>query len=118
MKKSGILFLFSITLIFIGFSVGLFFARCSNHNIVYLPADNDTQSNTDSATSVLGKLDINLAGVDDLTLLPGIGKVLAQRIIDYRQENGPFSSIDDLINVSGIGANRLTSISDYITVGG
>ena len=50
--------------------------------------------------------------------LPGIGDVLAQRIVDYRLENGSFSTLEELLNVEGIGKKRLEEIMDMITLGG
>ena len=50
-----------------------------------------------------GPVDINTAGPDELQRLKGVGPALAQRIIDYREENGPFQSVEDLLNVKGIG---------------
>ena len=64
-----------------------------------------------------GRININLATRSELMDLPGIGNVLAGRIIDYRQENGPFSRIEDIRNVSGIGEKRFEAIRDRITVG-
>ena len=63
-------------------------------------------------------VNINTAGIEDLTALPGIGATLAQRIIDYREQNGPFSSPAALLNVEGIGEGTLETILDLITTGG
>jgi competence protein ComEA len=62
------------------------------------------------------KIDINRAEPWLLEALPGIGEVLAQRIVDYRGENGPFKIIEDLLQVSGIGPATFEKIKDYITV--
>lgn len=72
---------------------------------------------SDAADFQSGMININTADVEKLTMLPGIGEVIAQRIVDYREQNGPFLSIDDLMNVEGIGESRLTSITKYITIG-
>lgn len=61
-------------------------------------------------------ININNATVADLITLSGIGEAKAKTIIDYRNENGNFKSIDDLKNVSGIGESLLEKIKDYITV--
>ncbi|MGI9950836.1 helix-hairpin-helix domain-containing protein [Moorellaceae bacterium AZ2] len=63
-----------------------------------------------------GKININTAGLEELDSLPGIGPALAQRILDYRQQHGPFRSIEDLQNVSGIGVKRFEELKDLITV--
>ncbi len=63
-----------------------------------------------------GRININTAGVSELDSLPGIGPSKAQAIIDYRNQNGPFRSVDDLVNVPGIGAKILETIRDLITV--
>jgi competence protein ComEA len=62
------------------------------------------------------KIDINRAELWLLETLPGIGEVLAQRIVDYRSQNGPFRRIEDLLKVSGIGPATFEKIKDYITV--
>ena len=50
-----------------------------------------------------------------LQSLPGIGEVLAERIVEYRAENGPFASVDELDNVYGIGEGKLASIRPFLT---
>jgi competence protein ComEA len=62
------------------------------------------------------KININTATLDQLETLPGIGEVLGQRVIDYREQHGPFHSVDDLLNVSGIGPSHLADIKDSVTV--
>ena len=73
----------------------------------------DTSSGNGSDTELVN---INTASLDELNGLPGIGPNLAQRIIDYRDENGPFSTIEDIMNVSGIGTSIFDEIKDLITI--
>jgi len=63
-----------------------------------------------------GLIDVNTATAIELEELPGVGEVIAQAIVDYRTENGPFTSIDQLVDVSGIGDATLESIRDLVTV--
>lgn len=63
-----------------------------------------------------GKININLATVADFDSLPGIGPVLAQKIVDYREQHGPFKAITDLQKVSGIGPKKYASLEEHITV--
>ena len=72
-----------------------------------------TSSGNGSDTELVN---INTASLDELNALPGIGPNLAQRIIDYRDENGPFSTIEDIMNVSGIGTSIFEEIKGLITV--
>lgn len=64
------------------------------------------------------KCNINTAGREDLKNLYGIGDVLAERITIYREENGKFKSIYELLNIKGMGKSIFNKIKDYITVGG
>jgi len=64
-----------------------------------------------------GLININTAGQDALESLPGLGPTLAQRIVAYREENGPFQTIADVISVSGIGEGKFAQIESLITVG-
>lgn len=125
MKKAGIPPLLLVMAVFTAFLLGFFLGRLNhsesptlsvnmNAPITSTQADKDLNFNA----YVNGKLNINAAEAEDLMLLPGIGETLAQRIIEYRTENGPFASVEDLVNVKGIGASSLEEISAYITVGG
>ncbi len=60
------------------------------------------------------ELDINTADADALATIPGIGDGLAQRIVTFRQQNGPFASVDELLDVAGITEHRLDAIIPYV----
>ena len=62
-------------------------------------------------------ININTASAEELDSLPGIGATLAQRIIEYREQNGPFINPEDIINVPGIGSGNYERFKDMITVG-
>ncbi len=62
------------------------------------------------------KINVNTATAAELEQLPGIGPVLAQRIVEYREAHGPFQSIEDIKKVSGIGEAKFEQIKDLITV--
>lgn len=70
-----------------------------------------------SGTSGGQLIDINSATIQELDTLPGIGPTLAQAIVDYRNEFGPFFAIEDIMFVDGIGADTFEAIKDLITVG-
>jgi competence protein ComEA len=63
-----------------------------------------------------GLININTASATELETLSGIGEVLAATIIEYRTQNGPFASVEDLLDVSGIGPATLDEIRDQVTV--
>lgn len=63
-----------------------------------------------------GKVNINTASAEQLAQLKGIGPALAQRIIEYREKNGPFENPEDLMKVKGIGQKTFESIKEAIVV--
>ena len=80
------------------------------------PAEPETPEIPEVPENSGSLLNINTATAAELETLPGIGEVLAQRIVDYRTEHGPFSSADGLLEVSGIGDKKLEAIESLITV--
>ncbi len=62
-------------------------------------------------------VDINTAGVEELATLPGVGPALAARIVEFREKNGPFESVDDLLKVRGVGEKSLERFRSLVTVG-
>jgi competence protein ComEA len=81
---------------------------------------NETPSPSEDPPSAEGasdKININVAAAAELISLPGIGEVLAQRIIDYRKEHGAFQTIEEIKDVSGIGDAKFNAMKDMITVG-
>jgi competence ComEA-like helix-hairpin-helix protein len=72
----------------------------------------------DDGPAPSGVVNINTAGAAELALLPRIGEKGAQRIIDYRQEHGPFKKPADLMQVKGVGAKTFELMSPHIAVSG
>jgi competence protein ComEA len=78
----------------------------------------DSPAATDSGgTAVSGRVNINTATLSELDALPGIGKVIAQSIIDYREKVGGFKTIEQIKDVDGIGDKKFEAMKDIITVG-
>jgi len=85
---------------------------------VYVPRQGEAASPVlpmRSETAGDGLINVNTAGTSLLESLPGIGPTLAQHIVEYRDANGPFQSVDDLVAVPGIGPATLEKFRDLIT---
>lgn len=76
----------------------------------------DTGNHRSISESGGEKININTASVGELTALPGIGEVIAERIIEYREESGIFLNIEEIMEVSGIGEGKFEAIKDLIAV--
>jgi competence ComEA-like helix-hairpin-helix protein len=64
-----------------------------------------------------GKVNINSANVEQLSTLPGVGEKLAARIVEYRQKSGGFKSLQELMNVKGVGEKNFQRIEAHLTLG-
>ena len=75
---------------------------------------------TPFASVVIGsdtvKIDLNKATIEELSALKGIGQKYAERIVNYREQNGPFEKIDDILLVKGIGEKTFTKIKDQLII--
>ncbi|MDP8238138.1 MAG: helix-hairpin-helix domain-containing protein [Candidatus Hatepunaea meridiana] len=118
-EKRAIWFL--VVILLIGASLRLYRNWANSHQIVLrveTSADSTTKEPVinEITPSTDNPLNINNANEYELTLLPGIGQIKAERIIDYRTKNGSFNSIDDLENVSGIGPKSMEKLRPVIKV--
>lgn len=83
------------------------------------PAEADTVASVSEAVPAEpsdGRIDLNTATLEELDTLPGIGPVLAQRILDYREEYGGFLSVEEIVHVKGIGEKTLEKLKDLVKV--
>lgn len=126
MKKEGQFFLIGLTLLFVGFLLGMLTGRSIGREPVMIqdaptdPVVSDSVTvppeSTSRGVSESGRININTAPAELLDTLPGVGPVLAQRIVAYRQTVGPFRQVSELSNVEGIGNATMLKILDLITV--
>ncbi len=100
------------------FMTGLFAGRMTAaRTAVVLPERTLSRLEVPEASTAAGLVDINRACAEELATLPGIGEVLAGRIIEYREQTGSFAAAEELMNVSGIGEKTFAELKQYITVG-
>lgn len=125
MKKQLSSVLLLVTAVFLALLIGFFLGRntCRPEVSVSIVRNAETAPTTPLSapaeqTEPVFPIDINTADRYQLALLPGIGEVLADRILAYRDAHGRFPCVEELLNVEGIGTKKLEEILDLITTGG
>ena len=129
MKKQRLSVLFIVTIAFVGFTAGFFFGRNQQRDTLQISVSASALTQPTETTlpevipeetiqAVQFPISINTADKEDFMALPGIGEVLALRIITYREEHGNFTYLEELMNVEGIGEGRMEAIMEFITIGG
>lgn len=129
MKKQRMPLLVVLTCLFLAFVFGFFLGRNQTGRSVVVsvpPAMQTEPAQTtvpesepaETAPPITFPIAINTASKEAFMALPGIGEVLADRILAYREENGAFSAVEGLMNVEGIGEKKMEAILDLIILGG
>jgi comEA protein len=90
--------------------------KTASSNVIIEENNNSTQEFEPESASFDEKIDINTANELDLEKIPGIGPQMAQKIIEYKKNNGLFKDISELKNIDGIGENKLAKIQDFAFV--
>lgn len=82
-----------------------------------LPAAGEAASALAAQEERIEPIDVNRATSEELQRVPGIGPATAQRIIEWREQHGPYERLEDLLNIRGIGEKTLEKLRPYLTVG-
>ena len=125
MKKPQFSALVLVTALFSAFLLGFFLGRQSgavqiqiNSVVSGQPSTSPPETTQPDRTQAGFPININTASAEELTSLPGIGDVLAGRIVSYREQYGSFLSTEELMDVTGISEKTYERIREYVTVGG
>lgn len=91
-------------------------AEVADGSQIYVPAHGETVPPSVAPSGDPGPVDINIADTTQLEELPGVGPATAEAIVDHRDRHGPFTSVDGLLDVRGIGEAKLAELRDLVTV--
>lgn len=112
--------LLAVTALFLGFLLTLFWKdrAAMATDETGTAVETEIEVPQEAIQPDLSPLDLNSATEEELAELPGIGEELARRIVEYRTENGPFESAEDIMEVSGIGEGKFAVLESRVTVDG
>ena len=105
-----------LTGVFLCVLLGLFFGDRAQMETTGI--ETEVEVSQEEILPDLSPLDLNKATNGELAQLPGIGEELARRIVEYREANGPFENVEELMEVSGIGEGKFAGLEGRITVNG
>lgn len=119
MKNKIIFSMIGLVIVFICVTIGVFLIRNSRTllwaNSPFFAAEETVAAKNPAVAD--GRININVASAEELSFLPGIGTTLAIRIVQYRIENGIYTSTKELLNVEGITKSIYDALVKYITIG-
>jgi competence protein ComEA len=109
----------AVTVLMIGFLIGYSVFEAAPYDGFVVEGERETGI-PDAVFNApgAGRININTAPSEELADLPGIGPALSRRIVEYREERGPFEDVEGLLGVSGIGPKVFERLEPYATVGG
>lgn len=110
-----------VLLIVLGAAIGIYFEfyHSEDFDIAPIPTSSQTTQIKNTAVSPyddMGRLDINMASRDELIKLKGIGEKTADKIIKFREENGDFQAVEELVHINGISINTVKELEGKICV--
>jgi len=115
--KKGRLLMLLVLFLSVGIVTGIFIGRNLREKTVPLSVEASPGSTLSTTAPADPRLDLNEASASQLMNLPGIGEVLADRIVKYREESGAFTCVEGLLQVEGIGEVKLEQIQHLVKVG-
>ena len=119
MKNKSTIFMVGLMILLICIVVSIFIIRKDQTLLqTYFPFyQTKTSATTQNPAVSNGRININVASAEEISYLPGIGPALAIRIVQYRIENGIYTTTKDLLKVEGINQSKYDALLPYITIG-
>ena len=108
--------LLGLTALFLCGLLALFFHDRRAAQSAAVAVETERAASQEEVLKDLVSVNLNTASVEELADLPGIGAELARRVVEYREEHGPFAAIEEIMEVSGIGEGKFEGLKERVTV--